>query len=74
MRHTPNPRANNESGKLRQQVSLDYWGLLAPKPLGRGMIPLHPQWPADALRPAGIGGVRGHQAPGGAWGNAAHEE
>ncbi len=26
------------------------WGLLAPKPLGRGMIPLHPQWPAGALR------------------------
>ena len=31
-----------------------FWGLLAPKPLGRGMIPLHPQWPAGALRqPAG---------------------
>ena len=43
-------RAKSNAGYGRQWSGLDFWGLLAPKPLGRGMIPLHPQWPAGALR------------------------
>ncbi len=52
------------------------WGLLAPKPLGRGMIPLHPHFAGRRKAPAGkMGGLNnpgGHHAPGGVWGGAPH--